>query len=67
MLMPFGIRLPHLELLTAISSKYLVWYCTYVCMDTDEKSMDSKFGARGGNDGWLGYFWEARSIRWGAT
>lgn len=69
MLMPFGIRLPHLQHLTAIGSKYMSGIIPVYVRTTDnsKKAMDNKFGARVGSDDWLGCFREAKAVRWGAT
>lgn len=44
-MMPFGIRLPHLQLSTGIGSTYLSYITpTYVCCN--KKAIDEKFGAK---------------------
>lgn len=53
--MPFGMRLPQLQLSTAIA-RY-----GYVC--SNKKAIDKTFWARGRSGGWMGSFREAKAVR----
>lgn len=62
MLMPFGIRFPHLQLLTAIGSTCLS-DIIHMCVRIVIKKLWIKSLGRGRSDGWMGCFREARALR----
>ena len=62
--MPFGMRLPQLQLSTAIASRYLSGIISrYGYVFSNKKAIDKSFWARRRSGGWMGCFREAKAVR----